>query len=496
MARRRLSASLVGLTVTTSLAQSCATAPAMAPQVRMVQELNRGQRSRTALIELVDQVPFGESLVVTRYRLGNGLTVLVLVDASAPVVSYQTWFKVGSRNEREGKTGLAHLFEHLMFNETEHLAAGEFDWQLESAGGETNAATWVDWTYYYENVPKSSLPLVVRLEADRMTHLVLRDPQVSSEKDVVTNERAMRVDDDVEGSANEELYKHAFRVHPYHWPTIGWRQDIEGFTTADCRAFYRTYYAPNNATIVLAGDVDEAAALRLVRESYGRLRPARIPAEGHVPEPPQRAERRVTIRRPTPTEKLQLGYRAPAFGDYDNAVLSILNEILLGGRSSRLYRALVSEGEIAAETRGSVAPFRDAGLYEIWVSMREDHGSAEAMTVIERELARLRDEPVSAAELEKAKNRLELGFLQGMETASGKAEQIGFYETVLGDPSRVFGRLEEYRRVTAADVQRVARRVLDVRRRTTVTVLPDGSATADDDDTDTDTDSGADAGAE
>jgi len=485
MARRRLSASIVGLAVT-SLAQGCATTPAPAPQARIVEELNRGQRSRTAMYELVDQVPFGESLVLTRYRLGNGLTVLVLVDAAAPVVSYQTWFKVGSRNEREGKTGLAHLFEHLMFNETEHLAAGEFDRQLESAGGETNAATWVDWTYYYENVPKSSLPLVVRLEADRMSHLVLRDPQVSSEKDVVTNERAMRVDDDVEGSANEELYKTAFRVHPYHWPTIGWREDIAGFTTADCRAFYRTYYAPNNATIVLAGDVDEEAALRLVREHYGRLRSAQIPAETHAAEPPQRAERRVTMRRPTPTEKLQLGYRAPAFGDYDHAVLSILNEILLGGRSSRLYRALVSEGEIAAETRGSVAPFRDAGLYEIWVSMREDHESQEAMTVIERELTKLRERPVTAAELDKAKNRLELGFLQGMETASGKAEQIGFYETVLGDPSRVFGRLEEYRRVTAADVQRVAQRVLDVRRRTTVTVLPDGTAQADDDADDTD----------
>ena len=400
----------------------------------------------------------------------------MLVDPSAPVVSYQTWFKVGSRNEHEGKTGLAHLFEHLMFNETEHLAAGEFDRLMESAGGETNAATWVDWTYYYENVPKGSLPMVVRLEADRMSHLVLRDPQVSSEKDVVTNERAMRVDDDVEGSANEELYKQAFRVHPYHWPTIGWREDIAGFTTADCRAFYRTYYAPNNATIVLAGDVDEEAALRLVREHYGGLRPANIPADALPTEPAQRAERRVTMRRPTPTEKIQLGYRAPAFGDYDHAVLSVLNEILLGGRSSRLYRSLVSEGELAAETRGSVAPFRDAGLYEIWVSMREGHESAEAMTVIDAELAKLRDVDVSAAELDKAKNRLELGFLQGMETASGKAEQIGFYETVLGDPARVFGRLEEYRRVTAADVRRVAQRVLDVRRRTTVIVLPDGTA--------------------
>ncbi len=484
MAPRRISASIVGLTVT-SLAQGCAVGSGAAPQARLVEELNRGQRSRTARLEFVEEVPFGGALVVSRYRLGNGLTVLLLVDRSAPVVSYQTWFKVGSRHETPGKTGLAHLFEHLMFNETEHLAAGEFDRLLESAGGETNAATWVDWTYYYENVPKDSLPLVVRLEADRMAHLVLRDPQVSSEKDVVTNERALRVDDDIEGSANEALYARAFRVHPYHWPTIGWRDDIAGFTTADCRAFYRTYYAPNNATIVVAGDVDEAAALRLVREHYGTLRAARIPEESHVTEPAQRAERRVTLRRPTPTEKLQLGYRAPAFADYDHAVLSVLNEILLGGRSSRLFRKLVSDGEVAAEARGAVAPFRDAGLYELWVSMREEHAASEALALIDAALARLREEPVSTAELDKAKNRLELGFLQGMETASGKAEQLGFYETVLGDPGRVFGRLEEYRRVTAADVQRVARHVLDVRRRTTVFVLPDGTA-SDPDAADTD----------
>ena len=489
MASRTLSASLVGLTVT-SLAQGCVAGPL--PQTRLVEELNRGQRSRTARLEFVEELPFGEALTVSRYRLGNGLTVLLLVDRSAPVVSYQTWFKVGSRHESPGKTGLAHLFEHLMFNETEHLGAGEFDRLLESAGGETNAATWVDWTFYYENVPKDALPLVMRLEADRMAHLVLRDPQVSSEKDVVTNERALRVDDDIEGSANEALYEAAFRAHPYHWPTIGWRADIAAFTTADCRAFYRTFYAPNNATIVIAGDVDEAAALRLVREHYGHQRAARIPEERHIAEPAQRAERRVTLRRPTPSEKLQLGYRAPAFGERDHVVLSVLHEVLLGGRSSRLFRKLVSDGELAVEARGSVAPFRDEGLYEVWISMREGHGAGEALAILDAEFARVRDEPVTTAELEKAKNRLELAFLQGMETASGKAEQLGFYETVLGDPRRIFGRLEDTRRVTAADVQRVARRVFDARRRTTVLVLPDGTAPdEDDDDMDAPDDEGA-----
>jgi zinc protease len=166
--------------------------------------------------------------------------------------------------------------------------------------------------------------------------------------------------------------------------------------------------------------------------------------------------------------------------------------VLLGGRSSRLFRKLVSDGELAVEARGSVAPFRDEGLYEVWISMREGHGAGEALAILDAEFARVRDEPVTTAELEKAKNRLELAFLQGMETASGKAEQLGFYETVLGDPRRIFGRLEDTRRVTAADVQRVARRVFDARRRTTVLVLPDGTAPdEDDDDMDAPDDEGA-----
>src|SRR5688500_5591916 len=218
------------------------------------------------------EAPLGRSLVVRRWRWPTGLRLLSAVDRSAPVVSYQTWFGVGSRHEKPGKTGLAHLFEHLMFNETRSLEAGEFDRLMEAAGGETNAATWVDWTYYYENLPASELPLAVRLESDRIAHLVLRKPQVTSEKEVVANERRYRVDDDVEGAANELLYATAYRSHPYRWPTIGWMKDIEGFTIEDCERFYRTYYAPNNATIVIAGDFPEEETVALVRKHYGRLR--------------------------------------------------------------------------------------------------------------------------------------------------------------------------------------------------------------------------------
>ena len=191
-------------------------------------------------------------------------------DPSAPVFAYQTWFAVGSRHEREGITGIAHLFEHLMFNQTETHPPGEFDRLIETAGGDTNAATWVDWTYYRDNLPKAELQLAVELEADRMAHLTLGETQVESEREVVANERRFRVEDDVDGFLNEELYKAAFTTHPYHWPTIGWMRDIEAISIDDCRAFYRTYYAPNNATVVLVGDVDEEAALELIDEHYGQ----------------------------------------------------------------------------------------------------------------------------------------------------------------------------------------------------------------------------------
>ena len=232
-------------------------------------------------------------------HLGNGLRVLLLPDDSAKIVSYFTWFRVGSRHEKPGKTGLAHLFEHLMFNETEGLSAGEFDRKLEENGAESNAATWLDWTYYYESLPSDRFGLAVKLESERMAHLVLREPQVASEKEVVANERRYRVEDDVEGAANELLYKHAFQKHAYHWPTIGWMDDIKNFTPEDCAAFYKTYYAPNNATLVVVGDVKLKDALLKIRDGYGKLPPATLPVEDTTPEPFQLEESRVDVKNPT-----------------------------------------------------------------------------------------------------------------------------------------------------------------------------------------------------
>ena len=459
------------------LSESLAASAPAASRVRrgpfeaVLADLNRG-RPALAQVRHDATVPFGPSLKVERFVVGNGLRVLLVEDHAAPVICLQTWFGVGSRHERQGKTGIAHLFEHLMFGETEDVAHGAFDRLLEEAGAETNAATWVDWTYYHMNLPKDALPLAMKLEAGRIARLVLRDLQVSREKDVVANERRQRVDDDVDGAVSEMLYREVFKEHGYGWPTIGWMADIQGFTTEDCLSFYRTYYAPNNASLVVVGDVNAEEVLRLVQENYGALEPSVLPIEDVRPEPSQTEERRLQTTQPTTTHKVAVGYRGPAFGDFDHAPFVILNEILFGGRSSRVHRALVQEQEIASELRGWVGTFRDPGLYDIYISARGEKTGAELLAALDPILEAVKKEPVTQAELDRAKARLELGTVQGLENVSGKAEQVGFYETVLGDPAALFEKLGAYRRVTLGDILRVARRYLLTSARVVIEVLP------------------------
>jgi len=429
------------------------------------------------MIKLVSEHPFGAGgRCVRHHRLDNGLQLLLLVDPTAPVVAYQTWFNVGSRHEREGTTGIAHLFEHLMFNQTEHLAPGEFDRKLEQAGGDTNAATWVDWTYYRDNLPRAELALAVELEADRMAHLTLGDEPVESEREVVANERRFRVEDDVDGFLNEELFKLAFVEHPYHWPTIGWMRDIMAISIADCRAFYRTFYAPNNALLVIAGDVDEAEVLSLVGKYYGQIPPASLPADLVSVEPEQTAERRATWKKPVTADKLRIGYKSPPMGHADHLPLEVLSEILFGGKSSRLEKLLVADTELASSTAASLAPFKDPGLYEIAVSMQRGHVAHEAERLIDEEIARIQREPLHADELDTAKTRLLTRLWRELRSLGGRAEALGHYHTTIGDYRRLFEVADLVRATSEDDVQRVARAYLDKRKRTVVIAEPDGDA--------------------
>jgi zinc protease len=443
----------------------------------LVERLNRGASDRSR-ISALPWVGFGPRLEVERYRLGNGLDVLLLVDHKAPTVAFHTWYRVGSRNEQPGKTGIAHLFEHLMFNETEHLAAGELDRQLEELGAENNASTWMDWTHYNIAVPSQSWPRVAELEAERMQRLVLRHPLVESEKEVVANERRYRVDDDVEGALSERLWAKAFDRHPYRWPTIGWMEDILGFTVADCEQFYRTYYAPNNASLVIVGDVDREAVLSKLQETYGVCPASEMPAREIVPEPEQTEERREEMENLTPTWKLNLGYRSPGIGHPDHLTLSMLSEVLFGGRSARLVKLMVRDREMASDVRGFVSPFVDPGLFEVFANARLGFSADDLLDVVDAELSRVCSESVEPDEIARARARIELSLLQGLTTHEGKASTIGFYEVVLGRPSAAFEQLDRLGEIDGEALLAVARKYLRREQRTVVTVRPQASRAA------------------
>jgi len=439
---------------------------------------SRGSRKPYASVTHDGTIPFGAELVVRGFRLGNGLTVKTCIDRAAPVVSFMTWIDVGSRHEVVGKTGLAHLFEHLMFAGTRRHPAGTFDRVVEAAGAEANAATWVDWTQYYENLPAKELPLAIELESDRLAHLRLDKKIVATEIDVVANERRYRVDDDVDGTAGEVMYRHAFRAHPYGHPTIGTMEDILGFTREDCVAFHEKFYVPNRITLVVVGDFDEVDVLTRIAKAYGSIAPGKKARVPNIVEPTQRRERRVVVRKPAASAKLGIGYRAPSMRDPRHSVLSVLNEVLFGGRSSRVHRALVHDRELAIDVHGSVSPFRDPGLNEMWLTARPGVDAKTLLTAIDREVDRVLSRGFTHAELERAKNRIELGFLQSMETANGKAEQIGFHHTVVDDVGHVHRSLEECREVTAESALAVAREVFVKNRRTVVLVEPGESGAA------------------
>jgi len=427
----------------------------------------------------------GRGVPARRYRLGNGLGLIAAVDKRAPIVALQTWFRVGSRHERPGATGMAHLFEHLMFGQTESLPPGEFDRLVERTGGESNAATWVDWTYYRLSLPARDLRLGVRVESERMQHLVLDPAAVEAERDVVTNERRERVEDDVDGWLDEQLMAHAFTVHPYRWPTIGWMEDIRALALPDMRAFYRTWYAPNNATIVCVGDFDEPALLDLIATHYGHLPPATLPEPSRTVEPEQTRERTVRAPKPIATDRLLVGYKAPGQDDPDWPVLEIVATLLAGCPSARLYRRLVIEREAASSVDAQLTPFRDPSLLRLAVTAARGHRADEILAIVDEELATMIATPPTRAEVEKAKALAETDFWTSLVDVDGKAEALGHYETALGDFRRLGVIAERLAAVTVEDVARVMSTYLVPTRRTIVIAEPesdDGDAADDDPD--------------
>ena len=424
---------------------------------------------------------FRDALHAARFRLDNGLRVVLMPDTRAPVFSYQTWFAVGSRDEDPERTGLAHLFEHLMFKGTETHPTGTFDREMERRGSQTNAATWVDWTYYTEALAArgDNLQAVVDFEVDRMTRLVLDEDTFRKELEVVKNERRMAVEDSVTGALAERLYSLAYQSHPYRWPTIGFMSHLEASTLDDLRAFYRKFYAPNNATVEVGGDVDPTETLTSVARAYGPLEPQPAPARNHPPEPRQTEARHDTIHRPVLAPQVLFGYHSPPQSHPDFPAMEIAADILTSGESARLYRRLVIERELATGTDGSVSPFADPGLFELLVHARPGVEPDVVIEVVQQELDAL-PSGIEPRELNKARNDVELAVLEGLKDAEGCAEMLGHYETIQGVFSLAFGIAERVQAVDAATVCRVAAEVFRAENRCVVSaVQPDAPSHSD-----------------
>jgi len=432
-------------------------------------------RSLLVLVAALALAPRGGAtleLPVVEETLPNGLRVLLHEDHSAPVVSSYIFFRSGSRNETYGETGIAHLFEHMMFNGGKKFGPGMFDDLIEGNGGSTNGFTMRDCTAYLNNFPREALPIVLDLESDRMAHLALTQQNLEQERGIVMEERRLRIDDQVSGAMNESLYLHAYERSPYRWNTIGFMEDLRKITLDQARAYFKTYYAPNNATLVLAGDLEPGAAFALVRKYFAGIRRGPPPAPVDAAEPPQDGERRVAVRKNAELPAIVVGYHGVAVLDADRPVLDVVERLISGGESTRLYVDLVREHEIATEVQASNGWGIDPELFWIYAQARPGKTAADLERRIDAVVDRLAREPVPEDELRKAKNMLRAEFVRGVKTVSGKAEQLGYFQTVFGDYRAMFGLEAAWEAVGVDDVRRAAAQYLPRTRRTVVVLEP------------------------
>lgn len=409
-------------------------------------------------------------LPVQRRVLDNGLTVLVLEDHAIPNAALYVGWRVGSRNERPGTTGLAHFFEHMMFSSGARFG-GRFDTIMEANGGANNAFTSRDVTVYTDWFPAARLPLILAMEADRMRALALDAALVEREREVVASERRLSMEEPA-AALEEQLWATAYTAHPYQWDVLGWMVDIQNWRQEDLEAFFAAHYVPANAVLAIVGDVQAAAAFEAVAAAMGSLEARPLPRPVHTAEPPQRGERRVVLEAPgAGLAQVVIGWHVPAARAPETPALWVLDELLLGGRSSRLHRLLVEEEQLCLEVGGGwQGPSFDPTLFTVSLQLRDgvEAGAVEAR--VEAALARLAEEGPRPEELLKAQNALIADLLRRLQTIDGKAELITEAELFYGGWRELISRPERVRAVAAADVQALVRRLLTRRNRTVATL--------------------------
>jgi predicted Zn-dependent peptidase len=425
----------------------------------------------------VSPVLAGEKIEVaidaTVETLDNGLKVILVEDHSVPVISYQTFFRVGARNESAGITGISHFMEHMMFNGADKYGPKEFDAVLEANGGYSNAFTSTDMTVYYEDVSSDGLELCIDLDSDRMKSLTLDPKFIISEMDVVKEERRLRIDNSVRGQMREDLDALAFKAHPYKWPVLGWMSDLEAIDRDDCIEYFRIFYAPNNAILIVAGDFDTKTAMKLIHEYYDDIPAQETPKAVRTAEPEQMGERRGKVHRKAELPAVMIAYHTSDIESGDIYALDVLQKILTGGRSSRLYRELVRETGAAMSVRASF-PWRiDPYLFSFNIKMKPGHETAEAEEAVYAALDEIAENGVLDEELARAKNVLEADFVRSMQTVNGRAIKIGSYEILFGDYREIMNVPGRYRAVTNEEIREAAKKYFADRNRTVVTLVPE-----------------------
>jgi zinc protease len=415
-------------------------------------------------------------LKVQRVKLENGLTVLLHEDHSVPTIAFWQWYRVGSRDERPGITGISHFFEHMMFNGSKNVPPKQYDQILESNGGYSNAFTSNDMTAYYEEIASDRLGTVLRLDSDRMASLSLLPEQLKSEIEVVKEERRLRTDNDIQGMLSEQLYATAYNASPYHWPVIGWMSDLNRITRDDMTEYFRIHYAPDNCILILTGDFNSKTALDSIRAYFGGIPRQPAPPEPPDAEPEQRGERRVDVHYPAQDVSFRVGYKAPSVKEDDQYVCDVLAEILGDGESSRLHQALVYERRIALGAGASFRTHLSPGLFEFEVEMQPGKTAAEGLAVMDSVIAQMAKQGPTERELQKARNQLEAGFIKGLKTNNGVGQQLGYFEHLWGDYQAMFRTIDRYHAISADDCRRVARKIFDSRQRTVAVLVPEAPA--------------------
>lgn len=426
----------------------------------------------SVLISMLSALTPVDAAQVEEFVLENGLKILLLEDHKSPAVTFQVWYRVGARNEKDGKSGLAHFLEHMMFKGTPTTGPEEYSRIIAKNGGRSNAFTSSDVTVYFATMSRDKIGIEIELEADRMANALLSETYFEAEKKVIQEERRLRTEDNPASALGEVASAVAFTIHPYRRPVVGWMQDIENLTRQDLVDFYKLYYVPNNAFVVVIGDFSTAEILPKIKSAFGKIPRGPEPPKVNTKEPEQRGERSVILKKEAELPLVLAFYHAPNLKNPDSFALDLLSVVLAGGRSSRLYHELVYQKRLV---RGVDADYNGVSIDPMGLSIYAQLLPDIEPPTVEREIERLlettKTELISERELQKAKNQIEAAFVFAQDSIFGQAMKIGYYEAV-GGWRQMNEYLDGIRKVTREDIQRVARQYLDPDRRTLGTLIP------------------------